>query len=114
MAGVRALWAWLARPRTRNVLGFLGAGLAALVAALWQVYLHFAPPAPAQPPPAPIAAASPVPSPAPQAGVDPAAVRRLQAGQERALDSETAALNSIADQIDAAGKAPPAAPAARH
>ncbi|HLZ82048.1 MAG TPA: hypothetical protein VKQ54_00675 [Caulobacteraceae bacterium] len=113
MAGVRDLWAWLARPRTRNVLGFLGAGLAAVVAALWQLYLHFAPPATSAQATAAQATAAPVPAQAVSlttpGGVDPASLKRLEAGQQRALDAETAAVNGITDQIDAPGK--PAKPA---
>jgi hypothetical protein len=103
MAGVRELWIWLSRERTRKVLGFLGGGLAVVIGALWQLYVHFAP-SPAQPPPR-VAAANAAP------GVDTAAAARLAASQKRALNDEAGALDSISRQIEAAGSSPaPAAP----
>jgi len=103
MSGVGAFWRWLSKPRTRAVLGFLGAGLAVVVGALWQVYLHFTP---AAPPPGPATA--------PSANVDTAGVERLQASQKHALESEANALDKVAQQIDAAGNPPRPAPAAQH
>ena len=111
MSGVGKLWVWLSRPRTRNVLGFLGAGIAVVVAALWQAYLHFAP-SPA--PPKATTVAAPAQTAAPMAGVDTAGLERLQSSQKHALDSEASALDKISQQIDAAGNPPPPASGARH
>jgi hypothetical protein len=99
MSGVGRVWAWLSKARTRNVLGFLGAGLAAVVGALWQLYLHRAPaPTLAQPQ---LQATT-----APPASTDAAAAARLQASQKRALDAEATALDNVTRQIDAAGSPP--------
>jgi hypothetical protein len=101
MSGVGRVWAWLSKARTRNVLGFLGAGLAAVVGALWQLYLHRAPaPSPVQPQPQLQATT------APPASINAAAAARLQASQKRALDAESAALDNVTRQIGAAGSPP--------
>jgi hypothetical protein len=108
MATAPKLWAWLGKPENRSTLGFLGAGLAAVVAAAWQLYLHFAPPA--APPPAAAAqpsAAQTQAAPPP----DAAAVKTLQASQARTLNAEAGALDNIAQQIEAAN--PPPKPAAQ-
>jgi tellurite resistance protein TehA-like permease len=109
MSGVGRFWAWLSRPRTRSVLAFIGAGLAAVAAALWQVYLHFTP-APVQRPAAPEVQMVT----APPANVDAAAVQRLEASQKQALDAEAAALDNVTQQIDAAGAPPGSASGAHH
>jgi hypothetical protein len=92
MSGPSKLWTWISDDRNRSVLAFLGAGLAAVAAAIWQLYLHFAPqPAgPAAAPATPIAAAS---------KVDTRGVERLQASQKKALDAESDALDRISQQV---------------
>lgn len=111
MSGVEKLWNWLSKARTRNVLAFLGAGLAAVVAALWQAYLHFAPPpTQVQPHTEPQLEATP----APLAGTDVAGTERLQASQKRALDAEAAALDNVTQQIETAGGPPHSTSGARH
>jgi len=105
MSSLGKLWAWLSKPGTRSVLAFLGAGLAAVVAALWQAYLHFAP----SPVRAPPTSASPA-----LAGVDVAGARRLEASDQSALNAEADALDTVTRQIEAAGSPPPAAAGARH
>jgi hypothetical protein len=100
---VSRVWAWLGKPRNRSVLGFLGAGLAAVVAAAWQLYLHMAPPR--APPPAVViqtqaAPASPVAGPAP----DLSGAKDLQASEARTLKAETNALDNIAQQIEASNQ----------
>jgi len=105
------VWTWLGKPRNRNVLAFLGAGLAAVGAAAWQLYLHAATPAAAPAPvviqmPAAQAQASPVAGPSP----DLSAVKNLQASQTRSLNAEANALDNIAQEIEASN--PPRRPAA--
>lgn len=39
--GLTSIWQWLQDREHRAVLGFLGAGIAALVAACWTVYVHY-------------------------------------------------------------------------
>ena len=109
MSGVGKLWVWLSKARTRNVLGFLGAGIAVVVTALWQAYLHFAPsPAP------PKIVAAPAVTTAPMANIDTAGLERLQSSQKHALDSEASALDKISQRIDAAGNPPPPNSNAKH
>jgi len=107
------VWTWLGKPKNRSVLALLGAGLAAIVAAAWQLYLH-ATERPAAPPPAvviqmqaPQAQASPATGPAP----DLSAVKKLQASEIRNLNDDANVLDSIANQIEASN--PPPQPAAR-
>jgi hypothetical protein len=35
------MWKWLFNPEKRAVLGFVGAGIAAVIGAAWTVYAHF-------------------------------------------------------------------------
>ena len=109
MAGVQRLWTWLSKARTRSVLAFLGAGIAAIVGALWQVYIHFTP-APSQAQPQPQLQATM----APTAAADVAGIARLQASQKHALDAEADALDNVSQQIEAAGAPPRSSPAPRH
>jgi len=85
------------------VLAFVGAGLAAVVAGLWQVYLHLTPPPPAAPPAMVIqvqatpAQTLPVAGPAP----DTNALKGLEASQARAMEDYRKALDGISQQIEA-------------
>jgi hypothetical protein len=113
MPAASRVWTWLGKPRNRSVLALLGAGLAAIVAAAWQVYLHVTPPA-APPPPsvviqmqAPQAQATLPSAPSP----DVSAVKNLQASETRNLNDDANALGHIAEQIEASN--PPPRPAAR-
>ncbi|HEY1880894.1 MAG TPA: hypothetical protein VGG68_13285 [Caulobacteraceae bacterium] len=109
MSGVGRLWTWLSKSRTRSTLAFLGGGIAAIVAAGWQVYIHFAPaPTQAQTEPQVQAAT------APTAGVNVAGVKRLQTSQKQALDAEADALDNVSQQIEPAGTAPRSASGAHH
>jgi hypothetical protein len=112
MSGVGRLWAWLSKARTRSVLAFLGAGLAAVVAALWQAYLYFAP-APTRAQPQFHSQPQLQATTAPPASIDVADAERLQASQKHALDAEATALDNVTSQIDAAGK-PTSPPAPAH
>jgi hypothetical protein len=124
MAVSRTLWAWISEPRNRAVLAFVGAGAAAVIAGLWQVFLHFAPQ------PAPHAAPSVISAPAGIAGgnvtvngdvnlggaaqpIDSEGLKRLHASQEKALNAETAQLDKLTNEIGAAdaSSSPPAKPA---
>jgi hypothetical protein len=97
------VWAWLGKPRNRSVLAFLGAGVAAIGGAAWQLYLHLAPPAAAPPTPVviqmPAAQAQALPGAGPSPDVN--AVKTLQASQTRTLNAEASALDNIAQQIEA-------------
>ena len=89
------MWRWLAKAENRSVLGFLGGGLAALVAAGWAlfVYLHPKPePAPAQP-----AAGPPT--------VNTAAAERFAASQNAAYGAASAGLDRVTQEIDQANNA---------
>lgn len=109
MSGVGRLWTWLSKTRTRSTLAFIGGGIAAIVAAGWQVYVHFAP-APSQTRAEPQGQETAAPTAAP----DVAAVGRLQASQKNALAAESDALDNVSQQIEAAGAPPKSAPVARH
>ena len=111
MSGVGKLWTWLSKARTRSVLAFLGAGLAAIVAALWQVYLHFAPPPTQARPPAEAQLQA---TKAPTAAANVVGAERLQASQSRALGAEADALDNVSQQIETAGSPPRSAPGARN
>jgi hypothetical protein len=109
MSGVRKLWAWIAEERNRTVLAFLGAGLAAVIAALWQAYVYFAPsPAHTRSQPQVQAAASSPTS------ADIAGAQDVQNSQARALEAEAAAIDNVTQQIQASGSPSPPPPAARH
>jgi hypothetical protein len=105
---IASVWAWLGKPRNRSVLAFLGAGLAAVVAGAWQVYLHMTPQPAAAPPSVVIqmqpAQAQASTAPAPDVG----AAKDLQASQARTLKAETSALDSISQQIENANAQPAA------
>jgi hypothetical protein len=113
MSGPGRLWVWLSEDRNRNVLGFLGAGIAAVAVAVWQLYLHFAPSQAAHATPA-AAVATPAPAVAPVTSVDTAGLERLQSSQKHALDVDASALDKISQQIEAAGNPPPPASSAKH
>ena len=109
------VWTWLGKPKNRSVLALLGAGLAAVVAAAWQLYLHVTAPPAAAPQavviqmPAPQTQASPAAGPSP----DPSAVKRLQASETRNLNDDANALDSIAQQIEASNPPPQPSNASR-
>ena len=55
----QTLWGWLTDANNRDTLGFIGAGVAVVVAGLWALYKHFSSRPPVQvpePPPEPGAA----------------------------------------------------------
>ena len=113
MPAASRVWTWLGKPKNRSVLALLGAGLAAIVAAAWQFYLHVTPPPAAAPPSvviqmqAPPAQAPPAVGPSPDVG----AVKNLQSSEIRNLNDDANALDKIAQQIEASN--PPPRPAAR-
>ena len=113
MPAVSRAWTWLAKPRNRSVLAFLGAGLAAIVAAAWQLYLHMTPPAPAaSAPPSVIVQVQPAQAQAaPAAGLSPdvGAAKKLQESVNRLATNEASAIDDISRQIEAAN--PPPQPA---
>jgi hypothetical protein len=111
MAAASKVWSWLARPRNRSVLALLGAGLAAIVAAGWQLYLHATPGPAAAPPSVVVQLQTPQPqAPATTAAApDAAAARNLQASVNRAAIDEANAIDNISRQIEAAN--PPPRPA---
>ena len=113
MPAASRVWNWLGNPRNRSVLALLGAGLAAIVAAAWQVYLRVTPPAAAPPPSVVIQMQAPPTQVSPAAGPSPDvnAVKSLQASETRNLNDDANALDSIAQQIEASN--PPPRPAAR-
>lgn len=41
---MRAVWNWLLVENNRKALGFVGAGIAAMIGAAWTVFVYFAPP----------------------------------------------------------------------
>ena len=97
MSGAGKLWDWLSEPRTLGVLALLGGGLAAVVGALWQLYLHFW-----APPPSPPVRIEPVAAGPP---MDAKALKDYQTSQSKALQAETNALDDVTRQIEAAGSA---------
>lgn len=95
------VWTWLGKPRNRGALGFLGAGLAAVVAAAWQLYLHLTPPV--APPPSvviqgPAAQAQGLPAANPP--VDASAAKTVMESETRAANAEADALNNLAQKIE--------------
>jgi hypothetical protein len=92
------LWSWLGDPENRSRLAFIGTGMAAVAVAVWQLYLHFAPPV-----------AQLVQPPAVSAPVDQDAIKRLGDSQARALGAEACALDNVTRQIS--GEPPIACPA---
>ncbi len=107
MYGVQKLWTWLGKERNRTVLTFLGAGFTAVVAALWQAYVHFAPtptrvqPAQSQPQVQTATAVQP-------ASADVAAAENLRNSQASALNAEADALDREVTQKIQAAEGPPA------
>ncbi len=87
--------------------GFIGAGVAAVAVAAWQVYVHFHPGPPSAvataTPSAPmVGAAEPGPS---SVRLDPTVVAAHAAAEQHALGGETDALNGIAQKIDDSNRA---------
>jgi hypothetical protein len=41
MSSLQEVWAFLLDPENRATLAFLGAGVAAVAAAIWKIYTHF-------------------------------------------------------------------------
>ena len=108
MPAASRVWTWLGKPRNRSVLALLGAGLAAIVAAAWQFYLHVTPQPTTTPPAVVIQMQSPQAQATPPAGPSPdtRAVQKLQASETRSLNDEANALDSIAQQIEDSNRPP--------
>lgn len=92
---MESLWNWLSNDRNRQVLGFIGGGIAALIGAAWAVFVFVVDHGEAKKVAAAPAAISP--------GVAAAAANDDKA-KANALDQEATVLNGIADQISAANK----------
>jgi hypothetical protein len=97
MSSASKLWGWFSDDKNLRVLAFLGGSFAAIVAAIWQLYLHFGPQPMASPRARVIATA---------ATVDTRALDRLRERETRALDAESEALDKISRQIEAANTPP--------
>ncbi|HZM48346.1 MAG TPA: hypothetical protein VFC14_26250 [Burkholderiales bacterium] len=124
-------WSWLSNPDNQKTLAFIGGGIAAVAAAGWQLYVHFADTrAPAQPAPT---AATPggvtvggnvSGSPIIAGGnvtiggqpVDPEQARKLIESQGKAVDAITSRMTGISNAIetgDASKLSNPPAPASK-
>jgi hypothetical protein len=97
MSSASKLWGWFSDDKNLRVLAFLGGGFAAIVAATWQLYLHFGPRPPASERGRPIAIAQ---------MADARRLERLKASEILALDSEASALDNLTRQIQAADSPP--------